>query len=381
MSYDRKLDQVCPHEVVEEGLFIGTADRKLVRPIRPIAAAASTRLRINGAIQVPPQGVLLPADGKGTRVGPFDIRTGVNDTLVVEVDAGAPQVLTAPTGKAISTKALANALSFQARGMRFKATPRGRLQMESVLKGKAARIFVDPASTMLTTLGLPGGRVWRGRTAIPGWKLVTDPRSLTSSPVRLILFDEDLPGFRDYVELSYTTIRSECRRCHGLGIEHDWRINRNGDTIEVRDEALLIQEILKMFYTLQGSNVFHTWYGTGLLNSIAKKITSAGLIQSFIVADIQEAFRRWQTIKKQQEETVGQFVSDAEFPFSLLSVNLEQSDKDATVIFVNSTVQSRSSRPIQLSRGLRLPEPIDLFGSTAQQGVFRQSLRDPAFVG
>lgn len=380
MSFDRKIDQLCTHRVECEALYL-LSDRVTVKPLRPIAAAAATRVWINGSAEVPSQGVHLPADATGARVGPFDIQLGVNDSLLIQVDDGPTQTLTAPTGKRVTTKLLADELSRQINGLRFRATTRGRLRLDTSRKGPAARIYLDPTSTLLDTVGLPGSRAWRGRTSYPGWTLINDPNTLTDLPTRLIVFDEPIPGFRDYVEISYTTVRTECRRCGGLGIEHDWRINTKGDVIEVRDEALLIQEVLKVFYTIQGSNPFHNWYGTGLLNTIAKKISAAGILQSFIVSDIQEAFRRWQTIKQQQEEKVGQFVSDPEFPFRLLSVNLEPSDKDPTVIFVNSVIQSRSSRPIQISRGIRLPEPVDLLGSTAQQGVFRQSLRDPAFVG
>lgn len=381
MSYDRKIDQLCTHEVVEESLFIAQSNRQLVRPLRPIAAAAMTRVRFNGEAYIPSAGLLVPANGKGSRIGPFNIQLGTNDSIIVNVNETGLQTLTAPTGKAVSTALVAETLNKQVKGMRFSVTSRGRLEMTTALKGPAARIFVSPSSTILDTVGLSGNRVWRGRRPVPGWSLINDPNTLSDLPTRLVVFDEPLYGYRDFVELNYTTVRSECRRCGGLGIEHDWRIAQNGDTIEVRDEALLIQEILKIFYTLQGSNPFHPWYGTGLLNTIAKKLTASGIIQNFIVGDIQEAFRRWQSIKQQQEEVVGQFVSDAEYPFRLNTVTLEPSDKDPTVIFVNAVIQSRSSRPIQLSRGVRVPEPIDLLGSTAQQGVFRQSLRDPAFIG
>jgi len=36
MSYDRQIDQVCTHMVVEEALFL-FSDRRTVRPLRPIA--------------------------------------------------------------------------------------------------------------------------------------------------------------------------------------------------------------------------------------------------------------------------------------------------------------------------------------------------------
>jgi hypothetical protein len=100
-----------------------------------------------------------------------------------------------------------------------------------------------------------------------------------------------------------------------------------------------------------------------------------------IVSDIYQAFNRWQRVKQAQEEKAGQALTDEEYPFRLLSVTLERSTNDPTVIFVNSTIQNRSQKPIQITRGLRLPEPLDLLGSTAQQGVIRQSLNNFVLTG
>ena len=51
------------------------------------------------------------------------------------------------------------------------------------------------------------------------------------------------------------------------------------------------------------------------------------------------------------------------------------------MIFVNITVQNRSSQPIQLGRGLKLPQPIDLLGATQQTGYIRQSLSNYVLAG
>ncbi len=379
MSYDRQIDQVCTHQIVDETLYVST-DRKTIRPLRPIATADSVQVRFNGEISVPSQGAPLPAQSMGTRRGPFTIQSGVNDLLQIRVGTGNLQTVTIPAANRVSLDVLLTQLNPALRGITF-SDKGGRVAFKTDELGLSASVFIEPSSTLASFLGIPIGREYRGKQLVPGWTLIQDPRTLNDRPTRLIVFDTPLRSTQDFVEISYNTVRQECRRCGGLGIEHDWRYGTSGDVAEVRDEALLIQELQKIVYTVLGSNPFHRWYGTNLLEMVGKKLSAAGLVQSLIVSDINQAFGRWQSIKRQQEQAVGQVVSDKEFPFHLLSVNLQQSSRDPTVIFVKITVQNRSRQAIQIERGIRLPLPLDILGSTAQQGAIRQSLSNFVLTG
>ena len=379
MSFDRKIDQVCTHRVVEEALFL-EGDRQTIRPLRPIAAVVSTEVRVNGAITVPSVGVQASAEVVTGKAGPYTITQGVNDRLILSIDGGPDQIILAQDGKKIPTKDVVRNLNSSISEGTFEEL-NGKIRLRTGSAGKRSLLHIKSGSTLASVLGLVQDRVFRGIKSIPGWSIVRDPSTLDDRPTRLVVFDQPLKGFSDYIELNYTTIRQECRRCGGLGVENDWIYGRQGNTIEVRDEALLLQEILKIMFTLRGSNPFATWYGTLLTDTIGRKLSAGGLIQNLISSEITTAFSRWQSIKKQQEEAVGQFVSDREFPFQLLSVSVEQSTQDPTVIFVNATVQNRSGQPLDISRGIRLPEPQDLLGDTSQQGVFRQSLNNFTQVG
>ncbi len=380
MSYDRQIDQICPHQVVEEALFL-FSDRQTVRPLRPIASSASVKVRINGVATVPPYGFLTPALAKSSKQGLYDIQVGVNDKLVLSVDGSADQVLTAPSGEGLTAQQVVDTLNRSVRNAAFSVVRR-RIRLRTRKEGREATLFVrSSGSTLADTIGIPTDRGWRGQKVYPGWSLIRDPNTLRDNPTRYILFDDLLKGTQEYVELNYVTVRSECRRCGGLGVENDWRYGETGEIAQVRDEALMLQEVLKAIYTVQGSNPFHRWYGSNIINTVGRKLSSMGLVQNLIVADIHESFRRWQVVKRKQEEEIGQVVSDAEFPFRLISVVLEQSQQDPTVIFVNSIVQNRSQQPIQIERGIKLPQPLDILGSTTQQGVFRQSLSGFTLTG
>ncbi len=380
MSYDRRIDQICPHMVIEEALYFAD-DRQTVRPLRPIAAISSVKMRIDGEQEVPSQGTHIPAQATGFKSGPFNIQGGTNDLLVLKVNEGSYQTLRAPSGNKLTPEQVADAFNRQTTGLVFSVTRKKQIRVVTSSLGPRATLFVrTQGSTVAPILGLQTDRGWRGQTTFPGWTIVNDPNTLLDRPTRMVVFDAPLPGFNDWVELNYSTVREECRRCGGLGVENDWRYNGHGQVITVQGESLMIQELVKMTYTLQGSNSFHPWYGTRILDTIGKKLSSSGIVQNMITSDIYEAFRRWQSVKRQQEEKAGQFVSDEEFPFRLLSVSLQQSEQDPTVIFVNATVQNRSDKPIQLDRSLRLPLPLDLLGSTQQEALLAQNLPDYRLV-
>lgn len=367
MSYDRQIDQVCTHLVVEEYLLM-RGNLQVAAPLRPIASINSVVVRINGAIQLPPTGIDLPAQSFGSLRAPFTITPGVNNTIKLRVGNGAWQVVSIPGGVRISANEVSLQLTTRSTGVQFLANG-NQVGFQTNLQGPNATIFIDSASPLATTLGIQTNRQYRGKMAFPGWSLARNGSTLT--PSKVIIFDSPLRSDLNFLEVSYTTTRNDCRRCGGLGVENDWRYGVTGDVTTVQDEILLIQEIQKIIYTVLGSNPFHTWYGTQIIESIGSKITVGGVLQNKIISDIYQAFNRLQSIKKQQEENVPQFVSDEEYPFQLQSVTLEQSQQDPTVFFVTVVVINRSRKPIEIVRGLRIPQPDNLLGSTQQQAIIQ----------
>ena len=312
--------------------------------------------------------------------GPFNIIAGSNDTLIVSVNQSAPQTVTLGAATGLSANQVAYRLNLALQGIFFTAAG-ARVSFMTTTEGASCAVFFQTGSTLCSTLGFKVNREFRGQQIVPGWTVINDPQQVGNEPNRLILFDMPLRSGTDFVEIDYTTTNQNCRRCGGTGVEFDWRIGRGGDVVTVQDEALLIQELEKDFFTILGSNPFHTWYGTNLLDSIGKKLTMGGFVQNLIVSDIYTAFQRWQQIKDQQQNKLGQTVTDKEYPFRLVGVQLQQSTQDPTVIFVNITVMNRSNQPIQIFRGIKTPLPLDLLGSTQQQGIIRQSLSSYVLTG
>lgn len=367
MSYDRQLEQTCTHLVAEEYLLM-RGDRQVATPLRPIASSTSVVIRANGVSTIPSYGVQTSAQSGGSRSGPFTITAGVNDRLRIRVGNDPWQDVQIPSGFRIQPDHLALSINTRVTGVQFYAD-NNKIRFRSSLLGPSATVFIDSSSTLATLLGIPTNRHFNGKNVFPGWSLVNKPGTLADRPLRLIIFDEPLRADLNFLEVNYTTVRQECRRCGGLAWENDWRYSVTGEVTQVRDEILLIQELQKIIYTITGTNSFHNWYGTRIIDQIGEKLVVGGILQNRITSDIHTAFGRWQSIKKQQEETVGQVISDEEFPFQLQGVKLEQSQDDPTVMFITVTVANRSLKPIQLIRGLRLPLPNNLLGATTQQEI------------
>lgn len=378
MSVDRQIDQVCSHQVADEFLYVQT-DRQTVAPLRPISSASSVSVLLNGQAKVPSSGVQVQARVVGTKEGPFSI-TSANNVLSIQVNTDSVQTVTLALASRIAPTRLADLLTRSFAGLVF-FVERNRIGIRSTFSGQDATFKLLSSSTLATLLGIPTQRVFRGKNTFPGWTLVSAPNTLGDRPRRFVYFDEPLQANENFIEVTYTTVREECRRCGGIGVENDWRYGPDGKVIAVRDEALLIQELLKITYTSQGSNPFHPWYGTTIIERIGNKNSVSGVIENTISQDIYQTFTRWQSIKRQQEEDAGQVVSDEEYPFRLTGVRIEQSQQDPTVLFVGIDVQNRSFNPIQISRGLKLPEPLNLLGNTQTQGVLRQSLNNYSLVG
>ena len=370
MSCDRKIDQVCPHLVLNESLFVGS-DRQTIVPLRPVAAVSSIRVFLNNEIEVPSEGVGLSAQSRGTEEGLIDITTGVNDIFRLSINQKEDQVVVLPPLFGVSMPQVVVLLNLGFNDEIVFSIVNNKVFFQTTRTGLSESVFIPDTSTLAAALGFQTNREYRGRTNIPGWTVVGDPNTLEDRPTKLIVFDEPLDSGSSFVEISYVTVREECRRCGGSGVENDWRYDLAGEAICVRDEPLLIQELTKDFFSVSGSNPFHSWYGTELIEMVGKKLSSGGFAQNFVVSDLYTAFSRWKSVKTQQEERAGQFVSDEEHPQRLLSVDLEQSTVDPTVLFVNVTVMNRSNKQIQLSRGLRLPLPIDLLGTTTQAAQAR----------
>lgn len=104
-----------------------------------------------------------PAQVQGTAFGPFQFETGVNDTLVIEIDNSTnDRTVTFPEG-VLETVVVANEINkvmvANSEPLVARDDDQGRIFLETTTTGAAAEIDIKVASTSLAELGLTDGAV------------------------------------------------------------------------------------------------------------------------------------------------------------------------------------------------------------------------------
>lgn len=373
MSYDFATNQVCTHQVFFEQVGLDPDTHQSVQFPYPPTNISGISVYID-RVKIPSEGLYSYAELPFQHPEPYRIRKDVNDLIYFGIGNDPPQFLQLLSGPGVSAKDLARYLQKQFRNL-FIDVQNQRIVIRSIhpTKGKAFQ-FYDPRWTDVTsslistsrvmgaynTLGIVPGRASFGTKLFPGWRI----EHVKGSPLdedRQVTFEYPLPHHDPLIEVSYVTSPQNCRRCHGVNLEFDYRILNN--TYEtVNGVNLLAQEWDKFVITKVGSHWKWTWLGTGLLDRIGGKAQTGGIsATSMITVDINQAFRIYQNIKQQQEQGFPQAkVTDEEYPSRLVSLSVNSLPDDPTVAIVNAVIANRSSQTIDNIRIVGNPNPLQL---------------------
>jgi len=188
-----------------------------------------------------------------------------------------------------------------------------------------------------------------------GYTLVKDITKLDS---KKIFFQSPIRSQNDLFELSYTTTPTNCRRCGSLRIENDFYFNTLGRVVRVRDEAKLIQDVQKFIITVRGSNPFHTYIGTSIIQSIGAKLVDASFTQLTITQEIIDILDKLQRLQFQQQRV--QLVTDREFLFRVVLIDVKQSEIDPTVFNIKVIAVNRAGDTAEFEQLIALPGAQDL---------------------
>ena len=205
-----------------------------------------------------------------------------------------------------------------------------------------------------------------------GFRLVRDTSSLDPT-ARKIQFRSLRRATDEFYLVTYYTRASECRRCHGLRVEQDYRYSINGAILTVRNEQKLVQDMRKIVLTALGSNIFHTWYCTSIPLLIGSKITNASLIRSKMESDIRTAIRRYADTQTKQMRALlsvpGASVDPRERFGQLLKLEVQQDVTEPTAYNIQIAFTNRSAELLTVDTTVAVPDPVSMVYNTVQSGI------------
>lgn len=363
MTKDFRLKHRCPHRVEREWRAT-ERDNQTLRTARNPSSSKAVELYINDQ-RIPKDGLRGDVEISGRDSGPFDIDRS-NDTFKFQINSEPVRTLDLPHGINLSAEQIADHLDDQTSKLDI-SSERGFMQIEVLKNEKRAEnahnLFLKGGSSH-ETLGLPEKRFYDTPMIRPGWSITKDPFG-ASEVDKLIYFDQPLRTRDDVIEVSYQTIASECRRCMGLKIEDDIRFDSNGQPEMIDGLGLLIQEVEKIVFTEKGSNVFHPWYGTEMVDQIGTKITESNdLVKTQLRSTISQTLDEYKDIKQQQAKI--QPVSNQEFLLKVKSIIIEQDPSDPTVFDIQVHLMNKARQLEAVSK-----KAVIGSSSTTPKGVRR----------
>jgi len=318
---------------------------RFVSASSPIEGDNLLVLRRDG-VELPAEGLFREAFIQCPLKGPYRIKTDKN-SLTLVLEGGATYQVSIPP-KIYSTTALVTLLN-------------GKFGEISVLEDNLSVRFTDEQrgvgfslyGTAMESLGFVVSKVRAKPLRLtPSWKL----RKSTTGGY-LVAFDKPLDP-EGLLDVTYTTTKSECRRCNATGVENDIRFSMDGDLSTIEGYDLLYQNIAKTLLTIQGSNPYHEWYGSNAVGLVGKKSTTA--LPSLIRQSVKEALDRFQGLQREQAKL--QRVSNEERLLSVDSVTVERIGSDETSVLCTVVVRAASGSPVNINIVFAVPGSIPLDG-------------------
>jgi phage baseplate assembly protein W len=214
----------------------------------------------------------------------------------------------------------------------------------------------------------PSIKVFRNGESVPsddpifGWTLEFDQEGSSD------FYNEDIPtttedvlqkrsvrlktptkSLDDFWSVIYITPSDYCRKCGGARVINDWVFNDEGRIDIVENEEKLVQELRKLFLTIQQSHLEHAWYGTNVNDYVGGPIISGLSIR--IGAELQEALERFVNI--QSKQSVFQDLTPNERVREVVSIDVRQGEgNDSDILFIDITVRTDANTLTEVTFGV-----------------------------
>jgi len=225
--------------------------------------------------------------------------------------------------------------------------------------------FPRPISSNQVSLKVNGFDVPRDH---PRWGFVIldDELSQPNRRKRKLVIREPSKALDDIIDVTYFTYVSFCPKCHALRVHDDleWL---GGQPILVGDSFKLTQEVKKGVITVLGSNPFHTWIGTRIVERIGEKVINVRTIRGSIIDEISTFLDNYKSVQSKQIQSQ-QPVTPKEVFLKLVDLTAEPVDPLVPVVFnVVVRFQDATGEVNQTETQLVLPFPPALLDDPFSQ--------------
>lgn len=120
---------------------------------------------------------------------------------------------------------------------------------------------------------------------------------------------------------------------------NDLKINPDGGLQTVRDNAKLIQDIIKAILTPLGSNRFFQWYGSTLNSRVIGQFLDSTIIEAEMVRSVQDTLNNIIALQRAQART--QYVSAGEQIAAVRDISVMRNATDPRQYEITISVLTR----------------------------------------
>lgn len=186
------------------------------------------------------------------------------------------------------------------------------------------------------------------------YTIIYDPETLTVQQPRMIYLKDKWKSVEDYFEVTYVTLKGFCPKCIGLGQLDDINYDIKGDLLKVRNEKLLLQNLEKFTVTEIGSNPFHSFIGTSLINLLGQRISDTSFIATKITQEINTTLEVLKSLQDQYR-FAERVVTKGELLDKVEDIKVRFDEDDPTIIRTDVTVRAKSGQSVDFTQYMQLP--------------------------
>jgi len=212
---------------------------------------------------------------------------------------------------------------------------------------KSILIGYPIASTLSTELRI--NDVIRKKT---DFIVVTSRKDYSLETYFYIVMKNKIKDYRPLIEVKYTTDVLHCPKCLGVKVLDDLVYKQDGDILLVEKEYLLLQLVEKYIITRVGSNVYHNWMGTGIIDLVGTSIIDIDVIRNRILNQVNSGIEKLRNVQRQLQSTRRE-MTPGELFGELISVEVEQAE-DPTILLVTVVFTAQSGKSLEFSQYVEL---------------------------